>query len=176
MNPLRRALLFCWVLAALPRAVLAAPTWPDIKRLIQARFAGVAHIDKTRLHTWPAQTPVLLLDVRAAHEFALSHVHTAVHTPTLTQAHNAVQHFRATAPQGAVVLYCSVGYRSAHMAQALRRQGVTAVYNLEGGIFEWANANLPVVQGRQRAQFVHPFDKHWGGLLRADLHPPQQPY
>jgi rhodanese-related sulfurtransferase len=170
MNPVRRMWLLACLLALHPLDVLAKPTWPGIKRLIDARFPGIAQLSTAQLRDWPAQAPVLLLDVRATSEFEVSHLQAAQHTPTLAQARAAIQTFRAQAPQGKVVLYCSVGYRSAQMAHALQREAVAQVFNLEGGIFAWANAALPVQRQGQAVQQVHPYDAQWGTLLNAPLH------
>jgi rhodanese-related sulfurtransferase len=169
MNHLRRSLMLLMVLASLPVLVLAKPTWPGIKRLIHSRFPSVEHLTQAQLRALPAAEPVLLLDVRATEEFAVSQLRGALHTPTTAAASAAVKAFRAQTPHGKVVVYCSVGYRSAQIAQSLQRAGLQAVYNLEGGIFEWANAGLPVEQqGRMVAQ-VHPFDTQWGSLLQEQL-------
>ncbi|MFO7581303.1 rhodanese-like domain-containing protein [Guyparkeria sp.] len=44
-----------------------------------------------------------------------------------------------------VVIYCHSGARSAQACQFLIQQGVGNVYNLEGGILQWAGAGLPLV-------------------------------
>ena len=71
-----------------------------------------------------------------------------------------------------VVVYCSVGYRSAAIVQRIERAGVGRVYNLEGGIFAWANEGRPIFKDNARAKLVHPYDKLWGLLLHEDLRAP----
>jgi rhodanese-related sulfurtransferase len=68
-----------------------------------------------------------------------------------------------------VVVYCSIGYRSAALVGDLRRAGVEHVYNLEGGLFDWANQGRPIYRGDERVEEVHPFNRIWGLLLSPDL-------
>ena len=42
------------------------------------------------------------------------------------------------------VFYCRSGARSAQAAAFVAANGFTDVYNLQGGIIAWANANLPI--------------------------------
>ena len=77
-----------------------------------------------------------------------------------------------------VVCYCSVGYRSSDVGQRLQReareQGVTLkLYNMEGGIFQWACDGREMVdQSQQRTEVVHPYSSFWGNLLPSKLKSP----
>ena len=68
-----------------------------------------------------------------------------------------------------IVTYCSVGYRSAGVAQRLRAAGFTQVYNLEGSLFRWANEGRPLYRGDTLVHQVHPYDRVWGTLLKEEL-------
>lgn len=108
----------------------------------------------------------LLIDVRAEREYAVSHLAGARRAETV----EAAEALLAGEPrEREVIVYCSIGYRSGHLAQALRRAGWTNVRNLEGSIFEWANTGHPVWRGDERASSVHPYDAHWGRLLERGL-------
>lgn len=107
-----------------------------------------------------------LLDVRAPKEYAVSHLPGAIR---VDQVEDAVQRIREGQPARAVVVYCSVGYRSADFAARLQSRGITNVFNLEGSIFQWANEGRPLFRGTLPVQVVHPFDRKWGRLLRRDL-------
>jgi len=50
----------------------------------------------------------------------------------------------------------------------LKRAGIDNIYNLEGGLFEWANEDRPIYRGTDRVHEVHPFNGVWGLLLRSD--------
>jgi 3-mercaptopyruvate sulfurtransferase SseA len=67
----------------------------------------------------------------------------------------------------AIVLYSSVGYRGARVANFLERQGYTQVFNLEGGQFLWANEGHPVFRQDRPTADVHPYDPRWGLLLES---------
>ena len=68
-----------------------------------------------------------------------------------------------------IVVYCSIGYRSARLARELEQQGVEGVLNLEGSIFEWANSGHGVEREGEAVSEVHPYDEDWGRLLDQEL-------
>jgi hypothetical protein len=68
-----------------------------------------------------------------------------------------------------VVVYCSVGWRSAALADRLLAAGLDDVHNLRGSIFDWANKGLPLVRDGEPAREVHPYGRLWGLLLRPEL-------
>lgn len=181
-RPLRAwpALVAAYVLAALAlflavnlEARASEPTWPGIKKEIATRFPGVASISTEELAAWlgdPSRPQPLLLDVRQRAEYDTSHLPGSVWAETARQQAAALQ--RLT-PGRTVVLYCSVGWRSAQAAERLLRQGHTRVFNLDGSIFQWANEGRPLVNGDNApTRLVHPYNRTWGRLLdssrRAD--------
>lgn len=175
MNAARRRLIALpWglVFAAGPARAADALQWAPLKQTIRERFPDVHHLSVPTLHTWlqdGARPAPLLVDTRTAAEYADGHLPGALHAESVAQ----LRRLLATQPrERPVVLYCSVGYRSSALATALRRQGVeagTPVYNLEGSIFEWANAGHPVVKADRPTTQVHPYDRRWGTLLRREL-------
>ncbi len=109
----------------------------------------------------------LLLDARESEEFAVSHLRDAQLTPS---AREALALLADTPKNQLIVAYCSVGYRSAALAQELAARGFTNVYNLEGSLFEWANRGLPVYRDGRSVEKVHPYNWWWGRLLDEKLH------
>ncbi len=108
-----------------------------------------------------------LIDVRDFEEFAVSHLYGAGNYPmdqTMRQKILAFPHDRP------LIVYCSVGYRSAKFAGFLRNNGFTNVYNLSGGIFEWANKGNPVFRDDKQVAEIHPYNRKWGKLLDPRLH------
>ncbi len=79
----------------------------------------------------------MLLDVRTDDEWADGRIPGAVHIPMnqLTSRMDEVG--------DRVVCVCAVGARSGRVAEYLNAQGYEAV-NLEGGIYAWADAGLPL--------------------------------
>ena len=163
--------LGAWLAIALPLAsvVLADDlSFEAIRAAIAREFPDVPFVTGAALEAelrGPSNRRPLLLDARSAEEFAVSRLRGA------TRIDPDRPDLRLGGPdrRRAIVVYCSVGYRSAHVARALRRAGYRDVRNLEGGIFAWANAGRPVYRGDRAVRDVHPYDSDWGRLLRAEL-------
>ena len=68
------------------------------------------------------------------------------------------------------MVYCSVGYRSAKVAQQLQQKGYKNVFNLNGGIFQWANQGKPIFKDKHPVKVVHPYNFFWGKLLKSKYH------
>lgn len=79
----------------------------------------------------------MLLDVRTDGEWADGRIPGAVHIP-MDQLM-----IRLAEVGDRVVCVCAVGARSGRVAEYLNAQGYEAV-NLDGGIYAWADAGLPV--------------------------------
>lgn len=118
----------------------------------------------------PKRAPQLW-DARSEAEFAVSHLPGALWVPSLEAARRT-----AGDEPGAVVVYCSVGWRSAALAERLMRAGYPNVRNLEGGIFAWARRGYPLATagegGEGPARTVHPYGVFWGRFLPAGLRAP----
>jgi rhodanese-related sulfurtransferase len=160
-------------------------TWAVLGTAIDRRFPSVRHLAPEALAAWRADAsrpaPVLL-DVRTADEYAVSHLPGALRVDPDASAADVRalldRHLDANAGRRPLVLYCAVGYRSSALAARLHeaeRAGEAAfgpVYNLRGAIFGWANAGYAVVRDGQRVEDVHPYDRLWSRLLaphrRAD--------
>ncbi|NNE18769.1 MAG: rhodanese-like domain-containing protein [Myxococcales bacterium] len=145
-------------------AARSASAW---KALIAARFPDVRWVDAETLAGWMGGThagDLVLLDVRNSEEQEVSQLHGAQY---LDPVHLDIAALGI--PQDAkVVVYCSIGYRSAAVIEDLERAGIQNVYNLEGGLFDWANQDRPVYRGEERVQEVHRYSRLWGLLLRKD--------
>jgi rhodanese-related sulfurtransferase len=143
--------------------------WFLLKTSLRHKFAKVEWISTSELADWLANkkrpAPVLL-DVRAADEWNVSHLPGARHVEPNASAESATTELAKETP---IVTYCAVGYRSGEMAQRLRAAGFTNVRNLEGSIFQWANEHRPLVHGNQRVTQVHPYNSFWGRLLSDDV-------
>jgi adenylyltransferase/sulfurtransferase len=81
-----------------------------------------------------ARRPVVLVDVRDGWEVALCRLPHAVHIPMEEIELRAEE----LDPREETVVYCHHGVRSAAVADYLRRLGFARVWNLAGGIDEWA--------------------------------------
>lgn len=149
-------------------------TWLGVKWMIRHQFPHVLSISTRSLADWVAQPEAerpILLDVRPCEEYAVSHLQNA------RQIDPGQQDFHGLGidPQQPIVTYCSVGYRSAALADRLQAAGYTQVRNLEGSIFQWANEGRPVYRQGQPVAEVHPYNDRWGKLLNPELHAFQPP-
>ena len=136
-----------------PTQVQAALT--ELATEIKASYPSVTHLNLAQARARLGDA--VFVDVRDAEEFEVSRIPGAIHIAdpeTLTRY--------AESSGKPLVLYCSVGYRSAEMAKHLQNAGVTAVENFTGSIFAWANAGLPLENAHGAARAVHPYGWFWG--------------
>ena len=123
-------------------------------------FTGIAHLTQAILVKKVGEPP-LLIDARAPEEYAVSHLPGA---RNLTRAGEV-----GVDKETAIVVYCSVGLRSAGYAEHLRQLGYRQVYNLQGSIFAWANSGYPLeAENGRPTTMVHPYDRRWGQLLKPE--------
>ncbi len=139
--------------------------WWVVNRWVTRSFPAVPTVTTQELAAWLSadQAPVLL-DVRRDYEFAVSHLPGAHHTPN-EDAATALN----LDPSQPIVAYCSVGYRSARLVSQLQSAGYSAVYNLTGSAFQWANEGRSLVSEDRPTATVHPFNPAWGLLLKPGL-------
>ena len=109
---------------------------------------------------------IILIDAREGKEYAVSHLKGALQASRVQDAVALLEAHDSSVP---VVVYCSVGFRSAALAEGLIAAGFTNTANLEGSIFEWGNSGHPVYRGTQAVEVIHPFNPKWGTLLDAEL-------
>ena len=144
-------------------------TFQKVREDVRGSFPTVKHLSTSALAARLAEhDSLVLLDVREPQEYAVSHLPGAVRVDpdadekSITAANDLTNK--------TVVFYCSVGVRSSRLAQKLQsellRKGAIAVFNLDGGIFAWHNEERPLQDSNGATDFVHPFDKKYGSLLR----------
>ncbi|MAQ93242.1 MAG: sulfurtransferase [Rhodothermaceae bacterium] len=148
--------------------------WRAVDRDLAARFPDLPSTTTAALaDRLDAPDPPLLLDARTEAEFAVSHLPGARHVDPDAEAGALAAALANVDPEREIVVYCSVGVRSATVTARLREAGFAHVENLRGSIFEWANEGRPVVRDGREVEAVHPYDAVWGRLLaperRADL-------
>ena len=113
------------------------------------------------------KTKPILLDAREEKEFKVSHLKDAI---CVGYDDFKLQETIKKLPQdknAKIVVYCSLGIRSEIVAHKLIKAGYTNVFNLYGGIFEWKNNNLPVLDTLENnTEKVHAFNKDWSKWLK----------
>jgi rhodanese-related sulfurtransferase len=89
----------------------------------------------------------LILDVREDSEYAEGHILNSMHIPlgSLKGRLGQLEKHR----ERPIIIGCRSGNRSAHACRVLKQNGFTQVYNLQGGMLAWQNANLPIVRGKR---------------------------
>lgn len=100
----------------------------------------------------------VILDARESEEFELSRIpgarHIGFNSPNFIS-------LKSVPKNKAIVVYCSIGYRSEKVGVSLMEKGYTNVFNLYGSIFEWVNQGLPLENENGKTHTVHGFNKKW---------------
>jgi rhodanese-related sulfurtransferase len=101
----------------------------------------------------------ILLDAREKAEYEVSHIQNAIH---IGYDNLDMQAIEDISRDTAVIVYCSVGYRSEKVGEKLLKMGFHKVSNLFGSIFEWANRDLPLhTPDGDITHRLHTFDERW---------------
>jgi rhodanese-related sulfurtransferase len=143
---------------------------PVIDSQLVRDFPAVQSITAAQLqHVMEREPKPILLDIRTADEFAVSHLKGAIRVDPDASLDDVL---RATGPDlkgRDVVVYCSVGVRSTELAArlytGLKAIGAANVANLSQGIFGWHNARRPLTRAGVPITYIHPYDAKWGQLL-----------
>ena len=90
-----------------------------------------------------AEAGVITLDVRTPDEFAEGHVEGARLIDF--QSGNFENEIAALDKNATYAVYCRSGNRSGQAVKVMQDAGFTNVFNMNGGVIEWANAGLPLV-------------------------------
>lgn len=150
-------------------AIIRSASLNLITLLIKFKFPKVRHITTKDFAHWLNQTTKpqpLVLDVRDQVEYNVSHLKASQRIDPREPHLSEHLTFAKDTP---IVVYCSVGYRSAKIAEQIRIQGFSRVFNLSGGIFQWASERRPVFKDSRPVEFVHPYNSKWAKLLRPDV-------
>ena len=140
-----------------------------VEKHVRMEYPQVPQLSTDSLAAWlehPVQEVPLLLDVRTAEEYRVSHLLGAQRVDPGTESLVFLENVPHDTP---IVTYCSVGYRSSELAQHLMERGYTNVTNLEGSIFAWVTEGRPIYRGLEPAETVHPYEERWSLLLPSSL-------
>lgn len=167
-------------LTALAAGLVAALFWAILHQsrdmetaMAMARrdYPNVPRIQVADLQAWLAdETRVKpqLFDVRTKEEYAVSCLPGARRIEPNARAKDVRAAMDTNQP---AVFYCSIGYRSSAVVAALQAAGPTNMVNLEGSIFAWALAGLPLEEPatKKPARLVHPFSESYSELLPKEI-------
>ena len=135
--------------------------WQTVDRKIARAFPAVEFVcTESLLFEVQLRVAPTIVDVRLTEEYDVSHI---------PRAHNlqSAEAIAAAFPDYAepIVVYCSVGYRSAAVAEELASVGYTSVKNLRHSIFEWAERGYGLENAAGSTAKVHPYNRAWGALF-----------
>jgi phage shock protein E len=106
--------------------------------------SNVERVDAARFSEVVATSGTQVLDVRTPAEFAAGHLEGAVNIDVEDPSFASRI---ATLDDGATyAVYCRSGNRSQSAVAQMADAGIGSIYELQGGINEWAAAGLPIVQ------------------------------
>lgn len=88
-----------------------------------------------------ANEEIHLMDIRSDAEVVGGMLPSSVHLPM----HLIPLKMGEFSPEKEIVLYCRSGARSYHACQYLMQQGYDNVFNLRGGIIDWARQGYNIV-------------------------------
>lgn len=141
--------------------------WALVNWKVRHDFPGIRRTDPKQVADWlndKSRAQPILLDVRTAPEYDVSHIHGARRVEP-----DAAASTIKLPKDEPIVTYCSVGYRSGGFAKKLQDAGYTNVQNMAGSIFQWANEGRPVERDGQQVDKVHPYNATWAKLLKPEL-------
>ena len=90
-----------------------------------------------------AEAGVITLDVRTPGEFAEGFIEGARLIDF--QSGNFENEIAALDKNATYAVYCRSGNRSGQAVKVMQDAGFTNVFNMNGGVIDWANAGLPLV-------------------------------
>lgn len=123
---------------------------------IRQEYAYISHVGVDDIDLQDKQT--VLIDVREPQEYAVSRLPNALNINN----NQKLLEFALANPDAKLVLYCSVGRRSAEKVGFLKQRGIRNANNMLGSIFAWANDGLPMENGQGATLSVHPYNWFWG--------------
>lgn len=132
---------------------------PDFTKEVDALISGFTSKLISVNELSEIKNDFILLDVREKNEFEVSHLAGAIHVGY--ENINLEEIEKKYTRSQKIIVYCSVGYRSGKIADKLQKKGFN-VYNLYGGIFEWANQKKMLVDNSgKETHKIHTYNKKW---------------
>jgi rhodanese-related sulfurtransferase len=147
-----------WACGQNPRPTNVSCQNPKFDRTVAAYLSfSITPIDVDSLKKNQAQ--FLILDAREKREYEVSHIEGA----RFCGYENFDAQLLNDIPKNqAIVIYCSIGYRSEKIGEKLKKLGFTKVFNLYGSIFEWVNRGNTLLDAHQKpTNKIHTYNESW---------------
>ena len=118
---------------------------PKFLSIVEQARSMIPECDAVQLREMLADgDPLVVLDVREAHEFEAGHLEGSVHIGKGVLERDIEKH--GFSDDARLVLYCGGGFRSAIAAQSLKQMGFSNASSLWGGWRAIVAENLPTEQ------------------------------
>ncbi len=137
-----------------------APLDEELATLVTADSLAISAREAEQLKN------AVFLDARGKEEYAVSHLPDAIRIGYDDPDYAALAGIDRSVP---LVVYCTVGYRSEKIANALRKRGFSDVRNLYGSIYAWKLAGYPIVDAAGPTERLHTYNKKWGSYFPDSL-------
>jgi phage shock protein E len=105
---------------------------------------GVTNMNVSEFSQKIKEAGVVTLDVRTPAEFAEGHIEGARLIDF--QSGNFESEIAGVDKEATYAVYCRSGNRSGQAVAIMHDEGFHNVYNLEGGVIDWANEGMTLVQ------------------------------
>jgi rhodanese-related sulfurtransferase len=111
--------------------------WPEIQKLV-GHQSSISTLEATQLIN---QKHAIIIDLRREKDFVLGHLPNARHIPAdeLVPRFDEISRFKSRP-----AILVSTGQSGTKAIKALKEQGFTDVFVLQGGVSAWIEANLPI--------------------------------
>jgi rhodanese-related sulfurtransferase len=106
--------------------------------------SSAADLSVTEFSTKIAEAGVITLDVRTPGEFNDGHIEGALLIDF--QSGNFENEIESLDKNQTYAVYCRSGSRSGQAVKVMREAGFNDIYNLDGGVIDWTNSELPLVK------------------------------
>lgn len=111
-------------------------------------------------------TEIILLDARETKEYNISHIKGAI---KVGYDNFSILSVKDLDKNKTVYIYCSIGYRSEKIGEKLQKAGFKKVYNIYGGIFNWANSGYELIDTKGNPTTkVHGYNNDWSKWLNTE--------
>jgi rhodanese-related sulfurtransferase len=108
--------------------------------------SGVTNMNVSEFSKKITESGVVILDVRTPGEFAEGFIEGAQNIDF--QSENFANEIAALDKKATYAIYCRSGNRSGQAAKIMHDAGFHDVYNLDGGVIDWANEGMTLVQNQ----------------------------
>ena len=142
--------------------------WQTVDRKIARAFPAVEFVsNENLLAEQQLSVKPTIIDVRLPEEYDVSHIPKAHNLQSADAIAAAFPDYAET-----IIVSCSVGYRSAAVAEELASMGYQNVKNLRHSIFEWGERGYDLENAAGIASRVQPYNFAWVALLSKELYDP----